>query len=95
MRQDGYLKALQGITTLKLFNAGRREASVVARLSEAYRSSTMRVLRVAFLSPAVTAAILAGKQHGALTATRLRQTDGIPMDWQEQAELFLPTRAAR
>jgi ATP-binding cassette, subfamily C, bacterial CydD len=48
-----FLDSLQGITTLKLFNAGRREASVVARLSEAYRSSTMRVLRVAFLSSVV------------------------------------------
>ncbi|RQH06956.1 thiol reductant ABC exporter subunit CydD [Paraburkholderia dinghuensis] len=48
-----FLDSLQGITTLKLFNASRREASVVARLSEAYRSSTMRVLRVAFLSSVV------------------------------------------
>ncbi|WP_233873043.1 thiol reductant ABC exporter subunit CydD [Paraburkholderia adhaesiva] len=48
-----FLDSLQGITTLKLFNASRREARVVARLSEAYRSSTMRVLRVAFLSSVV------------------------------------------
>jgi len=48
-----FLDSLQGITTLKLFNASRREASVVARLSEAYRSSTMKVLRVAFLSSVV------------------------------------------
>jgi ATP-binding cassette subfamily C protein CydD len=45
-----FLDSLQGITTLKLFNASRREAVVVARLSEAYRSSTMKVLRIAFLS---------------------------------------------
>ncbi|CAG9268226.1 Transport ATP-binding protein CydD [Paraburkholderia unamae] len=48
-----FLDSLQGITTLRLFNAGRREAAVVARLSEAYRSSTMKVLRVAFLSSVV------------------------------------------
>lgn len=45
-----FLDSLQGITTLKLFNASRREAVVVARLSEAYRRSTMSVLRIAFLS---------------------------------------------
>jgi len=41
------------LTTLKLFNASRREAAVVARLSDDYRTSTMKVLRVAFLSAVV------------------------------------------
>jgi len=45
-----FLDALQGLTTLKLFNASRREAAVIARLSDDYRRSTMAVLRVAFLS---------------------------------------------
>jgi ATP-binding cassette subfamily C protein CydD len=45
-----FLDTLQGLTTLKLFNASRREARMVARVSEAYRESTMRVLRIAFLS---------------------------------------------
>ncbi len=45
-----FLDTLQGLTTLKLFNASRREAEVVARISDAYRDSTMKVLRVAFLS---------------------------------------------
>jgi ATP-binding cassette subfamily C protein CydD len=45
-----FLDALSGMTTLRLFNAGRREAEVVARVSEAYRQSTMSVLRIAFLS---------------------------------------------
>ncbi|MGA7801701.1 MAG: thiol reductant ABC exporter subunit CydD [Gammaproteobacteria bacterium] len=45
-----FLDALQGLTTLKLFNASRREAAVVARLSDDYRKSTMAVLRIAFLS---------------------------------------------
>lgn len=48
-----FLDTLQGLTTLKLFNASRREAAVVARLSEDYRKSTMTVLRVAFLSSVV------------------------------------------
>ena len=48
-----FLDSLQGITTLKLFNASRREARVVAEISEAYRGSTMKVLRVAFLSSVI------------------------------------------
>ena len=45
-----FLDVLQGLTTLKLFNASRREAQLIARLSDDYRKSTMSVLRVAFLS---------------------------------------------
>lgn len=45
-----FLDLIQGLTTLKLFNASRREAEVVARISDQYRQSTMSVLRVAFLS---------------------------------------------
>jgi len=45
-----FLEALQGLTTLKLFNASRREAEVIARVSEDYRLATMSVLKVAFLS---------------------------------------------
>ncbi|SDG73513.1 thiol reductant ABC exporter subunit CydD [Roseospirillum parvum] len=45
-----FLESLQGLTTLKLFAVGRREAALVARLSDDYRKTTMKVLRVAFLS---------------------------------------------
>jgi ATP-binding cassette subfamily C protein CydD len=48
-----FLDVIQGLTTLKLFGASRHEADEVARISNAYRSSTMQVLRVAFLSSAV------------------------------------------
>jgi len=48
-----FLDMIQGLTTLKLFNASRREAEVIARISDEYRRSTMSVLRVAFLSSAV------------------------------------------
>jgi len=48
-----FLDVIQGLPTLKLFNASRREADVIARVSEDYRRSTMQVLRVAFLSSAV------------------------------------------
>lgn len=45
-----FLDVIQGLTTLKLFNASRREAQVVAHISDQYRQSTMSILRVAFLS---------------------------------------------
>lgn len=44
------LDAIQGLTTLKLFNATQREIETVASLSERYRHETMSILRVAFLS---------------------------------------------
>lgn len=45
-----FLDSLQGLTTLKLFNATRREAEVIARITDNYRETTVSVLRVAFLS---------------------------------------------
>ncbi|HEX9803568.1 MAG TPA: thiol reductant ABC exporter subunit CydD, partial [Gammaproteobacteria bacterium] len=48
-----FLDVIQGLTTLKLFNASRREAQVIAAISDAHRRSTMGVLRVAFLSSLV------------------------------------------
>jgi ATP-binding cassette subfamily C protein CydD len=48
-----FFDAIEGLTTLKLFGAARREARLVGRIAETYRQQTMRVLRVAFLSSAV------------------------------------------
>jgi ATP-binding cassette subfamily C protein CydD len=48
-----FLDVIQGITSLKLFNASRREIETVARIADDYRKSTMAVLRVAFLSSLV------------------------------------------
>jgi ATP-binding cassette subfamily C protein CydD len=45
-----FLDVIQGLTTLRLFNASRREARVIARISDDYRHGTMSVLRIAFLS---------------------------------------------
>jgi ATP-binding cassette subfamily C protein CydD len=44
------LDGLQRLTTLRLLNAGDREAQHLAEAAEDYRKSTMAVLRVAFLS---------------------------------------------
>ncbi len=48
-----FLDMIQGLTTLKIFNTSKREADLIARISDDYRRSTMSVLRVAFLSSLV------------------------------------------
>ncbi len=48
-----FLDTVQGLTTLKLFNASRREAALIARIADDHRIGTMAVLRVAFLSALV------------------------------------------
>jgi ATP-binding cassette, subfamily C, bacterial CydD len=45
-----FLDVIQGLTTLRLFNASRREARMIGRISDDYRRGTMSVLRIAFLS---------------------------------------------
>lgn len=50
-RMAGHLLDLvQGLPELKIFGAAKREAELVARVSDQYRQGTMAVLRVAFLS---------------------------------------------
>ncbi|MDD2501437.1 MAG: thiol reductant ABC exporter subunit CydD [Geobacter sp.] len=50
-RMAGHLLDLvQGLPDLKIFGTARREAELVAQVSEQYRVGTMAVLRVAFLS---------------------------------------------
>ena len=47
------LDVLQGLTTLKIFGRSREQVQVIARLSDEFRSKTLSVLRVAFLSALV------------------------------------------
>jgi len=50
-RMAGHLLDLVlGLPDLKIFGAAKREAELVARMSEDYRRGTMAILRVAFLS---------------------------------------------
>ncbi|MDE2390622.1 MAG: thiol reductant ABC exporter subunit CydD [Rhodospirillales bacterium] len=48
-----FLDVLQGLTTLKLFGRARDEISIIARISDDYRRTTMEGLRIAFLTSAV------------------------------------------
>lgn len=53
-RLGGYfLDRVNGLATLRMFNASRREAELIARISDDYRRATMSVLYLAFLSALV------------------------------------------
>lgn len=45
-----FLDVLQGLTTLKLFGRSREQSRTIAEISDRFRTATMDVLRVAFLS---------------------------------------------
>ena len=45
-----FLDVLQGLTTLKIFGRSRDQINVIARISTEFGDTTLRVLRVAFLS---------------------------------------------
>ncbi len=48
-----FLDVLQGLTTLKLFGRSQAQQETIRRISDRFRHTTMRVLRVAFLSSLV------------------------------------------
>jgi ATP-binding cassette subfamily C protein CydCD len=45
-----FLDSLQGLTTLKLFGQSKGQAKNIATISEQYRDTTLKVLRITFLS---------------------------------------------
>lgn len=48
-----FLDVLQGLTTLKLFGRSEAQKETIRRISDQYRHTTMKVLRIAFLSSLV------------------------------------------
>ncbi|TQL54125.1 thiol reductant ABC exporter subunit CydD [Subtercola boreus] len=46
----GFLDVVEGLSTLKVFGREKRQAARIRFVTEEYRSSTMKVLRVSFLS---------------------------------------------
>ncbi|MFW5690856.1 MAG: thiol reductant ABC exporter subunit CydD [Chloroflexota bacterium] len=45
-----FLDVMQGLTTLKLFNRSQRQTQTIQKVTDDFRTTTMGVLRVAFLS---------------------------------------------
>ena len=56
----------------------------LAKDERLHRSYFSQVLRLAYLAPDITAAILDGRQPEGLTATTLVERSGLPLNWQEQ-----------
>lgn len=48
-----FFDVIAGLTTLRQTNAARRQAAIIEAISENYRQTTMKVLRIAFLSSLV------------------------------------------
>jgi site-specific DNA recombinase len=63
-------------------NAGR--FADLAKSEKLHRSYFSQVLRLAYLAPDITAAILEGRQPEGLTATLLIENARLPLSWQEQ-----------
>ena len=71
---------------------GKLDATALAKEEGVTRSYLIRIVRLAFLSPPVTEAILDGRQHGEIDAAMVSATDAIPLEWNKQAQRFLPAR---
>ena len=67
-----------------VFLAGGRPISEMAKEFGVGRSYFTRMLRLSFLAPDITRAILQGRQPADLTASKLLADTRAPIDWQDQ-----------
>lgn len=74
---------------------GAVNTSELAKREGVTPSYLARVLRLAFLAPAVTEAVLAGRQRAGVTVASLTLGDLFPADWQSQIALLLPAPVRR
>lgn len=65
-----------------------RSLGDVAQFHGTDPSSVSRILPYAFLSPAITEAILTGRQSPTLNAQRLLRLADLPIDWTQQQALL-------
>ena len=73
-----------------VFLAGGRSISEMAKEFGVSSSYFTRMLRVSFLAPDITRAILQGRQPVGLTASKLIADFRAPIDWQEQLTRLRP-----
>jgi len=72
----------------RLTNSNGLSISDVARQEGFSSSYATRLLRLAFLSPKITAAILNGRQPSELTPATIMRDTKYPLDWQQQLQVF-------
>ncbi len=58
----------------------------IAEFESVHHSYVSRMIRLAFLSPEITEAILDGRQPLGLTATKLMQVSRLPLEWWAQRQ---------
>lgn len=75
-----------------MLRAGELNLTELAARENVTRSYMARVIRLAFLAPAVTEAIVAGKQRGGVSVATLTRDGAIAADWREQMATLLPSR---
>ena len=68
----------------RLFENGSTSLGEIAREDRLNPSYASRLIRLTFLAPDITAAILAGKQPADLSATKLMADTRLPLDWRQQ-----------
>ena len=74
---------------------GEIEITRLAAREKVTPSYMTRIVRLAFLSPAVVEAVLAGKQRTGVDVGRLTLDAPVPGSWREQQLLLLPIEGAR
>jgi len=73
----------------EILERGEIDIRTLAQQEGVNDSYVTRVVRLAFLSPAVIEAVLAGRQQAGLGATIVRTGSGVPACWAKQRSLFL------
>jgi site-specific DNA recombinase len=72
----------------RLLHGGAAKFADLAKSEKLHRSYYSQILRLAYLAPDITTAILEGRQPASLTATTLIEHPRIPLSWQEQRTAF-------
>ncbi len=75
-----------------MLRTGEMSTTELAAREGVTSSYVARVLRLAFLAPAVTEAILAGRQRAGVTVASLTAEGAIAADWRTQIAALLPAR---
>ena len=78
------LIVLAHVLRRQLLGPGQATIREIADRKWLTTSYVARIVRLSFLAPDITTAILEGRQPPDLTAERLRRLDPLPLDWREQ-----------
>ncbi|WP_052402984.1 hypothetical protein [Muricoccus aerilatus] len=71
-----------------LLTSGDASLENIAAREGVSRSYLARLVRLAYLAPSLTEAILLGSQPAAITPSRLMRDTRLPLDWREQQRLL-------